>query len=403
MKKVLTLVIILITIDAFLVAENTEAGGWEEIWRNISVGKTITPGQQMTATVYNAAVTFTIIDIDGIANNFANNDKIDLMVVGGGKTLTFSGTKTGLINWAKDNKDNLLMAIFGASPETSFSGATNTSFNNQQLLTVISPSPSSSAENKNIAFIPVSIKDVIVKGQYDFMEIGKDKVNAKGSSGLVNYEYKFGENLKYSIGITIPYRQIDVDDNLNSEFKFASFIPYYKHRWYAEKSLIELMINAALNVTYLKSSMFPSGGGYLEYGGGLGMKYAYALATGFDVSAGLSYQICKKKIPSGLVPEELKWLSDAINDLPVEQDLTPSIGFVYRIMPEKLTFRGEAFRIHQLQSGVVSGFRNQTVAIGIFSYKLSKNVEIALGYKRSFEVKNLTDQSVIASLQLRWK
>lgn len=408
MRKIALVTLCFVLLGLGLFSGSALAGGWEDIWRNLSSGKTITPGVEQTATAYNAVATFTIQSNDGIANNFSSSDKIRGEIVGNGVTLKTPGydsnqyiSKDELVQWAKDNNTSLLKIFFGASPETSFGGSTNVSYNSQQMFT--SFALSSSSTGGKLPFVPVSTKDIVIKGQYDFMEIGPNKTRATGSSGMLSYEHKFGENAANSIGIGIPYRQIDVKDDLNSEYKYASFMPFYKHRWYGDKSMVEAMVNLTLDAVYLKSSLFPDGGGYLEYGGGAGVKYAYAVASSLDLSAGLSYQLLQKSIPGGIVPDELKWVQDAINSLPMEQDIIPSVGLVYRIVPDKLSFRGDVFRISQLQSGVESGQRNQTVALGLFTYKAGQLADITLGYKRSFEVKDLTDQSVIASVKFGWK
>lgn len=376
------------------------AGGWEEIYQNLSPGKSITSGQEVTASVYNATLTFTITDRDGNLANFAETDAINLRVAGHGKTMTFSGSKTGLIDWATTNSGELLATIFGASPEIGFSGTTNTQYNTQQIFTTLSAMPSTGGTG--ISFVPVSTKDVVVSGQYDFMEVGQDKVSTKGSSGTVGYERKFGIDQRHSLGIVVPYRQLDADDEIESNAKYVAFVPFYKHRWYGDNYQIEWMVNAAVNVTYLKSAVFPDGGGYFEYGGGTGVQYAHAFTPRISMDVGLMYQALKKEIPSSMVPDELKWVSDSISALPVEQDLTPSIGVTWHLLPEKFSFRGQVFRIHQLQSDVEPGYRNQTVALGLFTYNAFDKVQLSMGYKRSFEMQDLEDQSVILSARIKW-
>ncbi|MBI5789469.1 MAG: hypothetical protein HZA78_11525 [Candidatus Schekmanbacteria bacterium] len=378
------------------------AGGWEEILQKLSPGNEIVDGTPVTASAYNGTLTFTITNVDGIANNFGDTDTVDLTLTGAGKTLVFSGSKTALVDWAKDNKDTLLTIVFGASPESSITGSTNTGYNIQQLFTNISPAPTASSSNSQMLFMPVTNKDIVVSGQYDYMTVGKNKDKANGSSGMFNYEHKFGEDSKHSLGIALPYRQLTVEDELESDFKYLSILPFYKFRAYGRKYLVEWIVNLTANATYIKSALFPDGGGYFEYGGGIGLKYSYAFDPRFSVSAGIMYQALKKEIPAGLVPEELQWVSEAINNLPVEQDLVPSLGFVGQIVPDKLSLRGEVFRVHQLQSDVESDYKYQTVALGQFTYYFTKKIKASLGYKQSFEVKNLKDQSVIASLDIGW-
>ena len=399
MKRNVILSLFLSFISVLCSFGDAGASAWEDIFRELSDGGRIIPGERMTSPLYKASLRFTIFDHDGVANNFSDGDRIRLFISGNGESLSFNGTKAELIAWSKKNSDQLMRIIFGSSPETAFSGSTSTAFNIQQFFMTPFPSLESSAET---GFVPVTTKDIAVTGQYDFMEIGRQDVSATGESGLLNYERKFGVDAANSIGIAIPFRNIKLDDSLDSEYMFASFLPYYKHRWYMDKSVVEWLVNLTLNVNYMESSLFPDGSGYYEYGGGTGVKYGYRLHPNVDINLGLVYELLKKETPSDFVPEELRWISDAVNDLPVEHDLVPSLGLIWRILPKKLTFRGELFRIMQLQSGVPSGMRNQTVALGVFNFKPSKRFDLAFGYKRSFEIDNLTDQSVIASLRYSW-
>jgi hypothetical protein len=399
MKRLLFFTIFFSFISVLCILGDAGASAWEDIFKNLSDGRRINPGERMGSPLYNASLNFIITNNDGIANNFSGSDTIALHISGNGESLSFNGTNTELVAWSKKHSDKLLRIIFGSSPETAFGGSTSSSYNIQQFFITPSPSLESSAEN---GFVPVTTKDIAVTGQYDFMKIGKDNTSATGESGLLNYEQKFGVDAANSIGIAIPYRNIKLDDSLDSKYMFASFLPYYKHRWYMDKSVVEWLINLTLNVNYLESSLFPDGSGYYEYGGGTGVKYGYRLHPNVDINAGLVFELLKKQIPSDLVPEEIRWISNAVNDLSVEEDLVPSLGVIWRILPKKLTFRGELFRIMQLQSGVASGMRNQTVALGIFNFKPSKSIDLAVGYKRSFEIDNLTDQSLIASFRYAW-
>jgi hypothetical protein len=399
MKRRLFFTIFFSFIAVLCILGDAGASVWEDIFENLSDHRRITPGVQMDSPLYHASLTFTITSNDGVDNNFSGSDTIDMHISGNGESLSFNGTKAELVAWSKKHSEKLFRIIFGSSPETAVGGSTSSSFNIQQFFMGPFPSLESSAEN---GFVPVTTKDIAVTGQYDFMKIGKDDTRATGESGLLNYETKFGVDAANSIGIAIPYRNIKLDDSLDSKYMFASFLPYYKHRWYMDKSVVEWLVNLTLNVDYLESSAFPDGSGYYEYGGGTGVKYGYRLHPNVDINVGLVYELLKKEIPSDLVPEEVRWISNALNDLPLEQDLVPSLGVIWRVVPKKLTFRGELFRIMQLQSGVPSGMRNQTVALGIFNFKPSKSIDLSVGYKQSFEIDNLTDQSVIASFKYAW-
>lgn len=380
----------------FITSSAYAANEWENIFKDLSSGRTITPGVAQDASVYNSKMNFVITDNNGVANDFDDSDTVNLAIKGNGQDLRFTGDKLNLINWAIQNKNNLMKAIFGNAPDAAISGITNGQLATQQLFSATLGSP----ENFGISFIPISNRDIVLKAQYDFMEI--DNADATGGSGMLTYDNKFGDDNDKSFGITIPYRQLDIDDKLNSTYQNVSFIPHFKKRWYMSQSLTELTVHANLGLTYLESSIFPDGGGFLDYGMGTNVKYAYAFNDQLSVNAGLGYQVIKRDIPSDLVPDELKWVSDSFNDLDPEHSITPSLGVFYSIIPSKLSFRGEVFRIHQVVGDAISDYEKQTVCLGVFSFSVTDKIRASVGYKQSFEMKDITDQSLIFDCKFRW-
>lgn len=390
----------LIALSAFTLCIPTAYAGdeWQKIFQDLSLDKEITPGKLMSASLYNTKMEFTITDNNNFASDFNDNDTVFFRITGNGENLypTKSLTKDELVTWAEDNKDKLFKAIFGNAPDASIGGMTGNQALAQQLFTSINSSP----ENNGTSFIPISTKDIILNSQYDFMEINNN--DATGNSGMLSYAFTLGENKDYSIGITVPYRQLELDDNLDSQYKHLSAVPNVKKRWYLEQSMVELTVNALFGLTYLESSLFPDGGGYLDYGAGTAVKYAYAFNDQLSLNAGLGYMFSKREIPSDLVPDEIKWVSDALNSVDMEHDIIPSVGVFYSIIPGKLSLRGELFRISQLQSDAISDYKNQTVAMGAVTYNVFRTTKVSLGYKRSFELKDVTDQSFILDLKIGW-
>lgn len=371
-------------------------GEWEKIFTELSAGKEIVPGVIQSSKVYSASLDYIITDNNGIPNDFYANDTVKLNVSGNGKAVSFEGDKDALVAWAKANQDSLFSAIFGDSPDVSMGGMTSGQSTNQQLFSTEQASP----ENKNMGFAPLNVKDVILNSQYDLMLI--NDFDASGSSGVLNYNMKIGEDRDKAFGITVPYRHLALDDNIDSNYNHVSFMPFFKKSWFGDASIIELNTVALIGLTYLESALFPDGGGYMEYGAGTGVKYAYALDDSLSLNCGLSYLGTKKSIPSDMVPEEIRWVADAINDADMEHDLIPSVGAFYTIMPGKLSLRGELFRVHQLQSDAPEDYKNQTVALGIITYNVMDMAKVSLGYKRSFELKDITDQSFIFDCKVSW-
>lgn len=372
------------------------ADEWEEIFRDLSTGNTITPGVTQTANIYNAGTQFVITNNNGVVNDFDGTDTINLAIKGNGVNLAFNGNKDALVAWSVLNKDALMKAVFGNAPDAAVSGMTNGQMATQQLFSATLGSP----ENFGVTFVPISNRDIVLKGQYDFMDI--NDVDATGGSGLLTYDSKFGKDNDKSFGINIPFRQLDIDDQLDSTYQNISFIPHFKQRWYMTQALTELTVHANIGLTYMESDLFPDGSGFIDYGMGTNVKYAYAFNDQLSLNAGLGYQITKRDIPSDLVPKELKWVADSFNDLDPEHSITPSIGVFYSIMPSKLSFRGEIFRIHQVVGDAISDYENQTVVLGVFSFSVTDKIRASLGYKQSFEMKDITDQSVIFDFKMRW-
>lgn len=399
-----------------------EEEGWESIFLNLSDGKEIQDGVKQFEQLYSAGVQFTITDGDGDKTNFDDEDMVEVRIKGNGEDLRFSGTKEGLVDWADHNRKALFQAVFGNSPDMSVSGRTNTMHLAQvAFITPIFMAPNVShpggarapsgdsvadaagaaeAADGTISFVPVSNKDIVISGQHDFMEIGDDE--ATGDSGIISYEWRFGESRANSGGISVPYRQMELDDTINTEYKHAALMPFFKHRWYRPNGMLEWSVNLTASLTYLKSDAFDDGGGYMEYGGGTGIRYSHALNANAILYTGLMYQGMEKNIPDDLVDEEVEWISETLNDLPFEHDLIPSVGGMVNLFSGKVTVKGEVFRVHQMQDEVVDGYENQTVVFGMVTWRPKPKYQFSLGYKESFELEDITDRSVIVDWKISW-
>lgn len=393
---------------------------WQSIFQNIPKDSRIVEETAQEGKLYGANATFTIRDGNGKLGDFGDNDLIFLDIQGNGVSLSFGSasdrkTKQELVDWAEANKTQLFRAIFGDSPERSASGMTTTQSLAQSAFIssvymapnalpgttgTAGPGTTGVSEAETFSFVPVSNKDIVISGQHDSMKIGADK--ATGSSGIMAYEWRFGASRTHSAGISIPYRQLDLEDNLDTEYKHAAFMPFFKKRWYQPNGVVEWMVNGTLGVTYLKSKVFTDGGGYMEYGGGTGIRYSHALSSNAIVNAGLMYQALKKEIPNDLVPEEVRWISNALNALPWEHSIIPSVGGIMNFMDGFLTLRGEVFRVHQVQDDVPSGYENQTVVFGMATIRPLSWFSFSLGYKESFELEDVTDQSYVVDFTLTW-
>ncbi|MCW7754634.1 hypothetical protein OOT00_11625 [Desulfobotulus sp. H1] len=406
--KVLCLVSMLGMLGMPVLAGDEEV--WQSIFNNIPSEKEIIKNELQTGRLYNATVVFTVEGVQGDNGVLRESDTIDLTLEGRGVApMSFRGTKEDLVIWAETNRTALFKAVFGNAPDVAASGMTSTqSLAQSAFMSSVYMAPNTRTgmgavatdSGGAVSFIPVSNKDIVISGQHDRMKIGDDK--ATGSSGIMAYEWRFGDSMRHSAGISIPYRQLDVDDSLDTEYKHAAMMPFFKKRWYRSNGVLEWMVNGTLGVTYLKSKVFTDGGGYLEYGGGTGIRYSHALTANAIVNAGIMYQGLKKEIPSDLVPDEVRWISDALNDLPWEHNVIPSVGTIVNLMDGRLTLKGEVFRVHQVQNEVVDGYEYQTVVFGMATVRPWSWFSCSLGYKESFELKDITDRSYIIDFTITW-
>jgi hypothetical protein len=370
----------------------SSAGGWADTFAALSSGKTIQSGVQQDTSIYSARHIFTIYDQDGVVDNFSATDRIEYSVTNAytGQDLTFNGTREDLTQWAKENASALLAVIFSGSPDMAIAGTPNANI----AATV-------GASRVFDSLQTVRNNDIRVSGQYDFFTIGKDNIDASGSSGVMAYTSVVGETGKHALGIEIPYRMLDVDDDFGSSLTYLTLNPFYEYSTTSGPSRYSLTVGLNFGGTYVDSAIFDGGGGYFQYGGMIGGAIGRTLTTRLEGRIGLNYQILDRYIPSGQVVDEQKWIADAINDADAEQTLTPAIGMTFWVLPETLSVDANVFRIHALSSDVPDEFKYQTVLNSFVNVRVD-NWLVTLGYKTSFEIEDFSDHSIVAAVRYLW-
>ncbi|TWI76816.1 hypothetical protein LZ24_00438 [Desulfobotulus alkaliphilus] len=97
---------------------------WQSIFNNIPSEKEIRQGVWQKGSLYNANVEYMITN--GVDGKLSDTDTITMTVEGRGITpISFTGNKTQLTEWAKENKNDLFKAVFGNAPDTATSGRTS--------------------------------------------------------------------------------------------------------------------------------------------------------------------------------------------------------------------------------------------------------------------------------------
>jgi hypothetical protein len=348
-------------------------------------------GTDQSGTVYNAEYGFTITDTD-LSGTYTNADTItlDLSSITGNNDLNYNGTIGGLTDWAKANSTDLFKIFFGSSPDGTIAGESGSNF----------LAAAGAARYMDSVHI-IGNHDIRARVQYDFFKVGPERNKAKGSSGLIGYSQMLGETGTHAVGFEFAYRTLAVDDGWGTDMLYLMLSPYYEYSdtWGPNRWVVGGGINAGL--TKLNSDVFGGQGGYFHYGANLGAGIGRTLTKWLEARAALGYQYLERYIPNSLVSDDFRWLSEALNDLPAEQTLTPAVGFTLWMMPETLSLEANLFRVHQLGGGVDSGSRYQTVANGFLTWTPG-TWRLMAGYKTSWEIENFKDHSIIASAQYLW-
>jgi hypothetical protein len=366
-------------------------------WTTVLDNLQTAPGKydvEQVGKLYNAEYNFTVTTVAAGAppSTYQGADIVSFNVESliGNKDLAYNGTIDGLTDWAEDNAADLFKIFFGSSPESAISGETGSNLQ-----------ATAAASRYMDAVHIVGNHDIRARVQYDFFKVGPEQNKAKGSSGIISYSQMMGETGTHAVGFEFIYRTLAVDDGWGTDMLYLMLSPYYEYSdtWGPNRWVVGGGLNGGL--TKLNSNVFGGQGGYLQYGASIGGGIGRTLTRWLEARAALGYQYLERYIPDSLVSDDFKWLSEALNDMPAEQTLTPAVGFTVWMMPETLSLEGNLFRVHQVGGGVDSGSRYQTVANGFITWTPG-TWRLMAGYKTSWEIENFKDHSIIASAQYLW-
>ncbi len=376
------------------------AGGWEDIIKGSEADLTINDdGQSHTTNFYNASLTYTIINNDGIDGNFAGTDTAVVTIISDGKVLTSGSTpltEEGLKTWAKENSTEIIDAVFNGDPIATLGGqnsGTTTATNVTQTISTLS-----SKKKQDTSGI-TSFQSKVLMGS-ETVDIKDGTKEIDGKAGLVSFadDTDGGNNW----GLVVAYRDTSSNDSFSSETKSLSFAPFYKIENPVNESFeLPLIINLTTNILYLKSTVFPDGGGYLEYGAGIGTTPSYKVSDSFLLNSNISLQYLKKYIPSSYVPEDAEWVADAINNLKPLRVLSYGAGFQFFIL-ENWDISLDAMQAkHLVTDDIKAGREKATYYVTTTSYK-GESWDIGLGYKTVKSVKDYDEDSYLVSLSYNW-
>ena len=341
--------------------------------------------------LYNAKVSyqFTVFDNN---QHHDDNDRVWIKIEGDGVTIETPRdglTKDELTDWGKANADALMKAIYGGDPTATMSGQSTSS-------------TSAATKSRNLGMINSLSNNFSSKV---LMNSESATIKNKGesgdaTSGVLNYSYDFTNGDK--LGFLTTYRYTKVNDHWGSKSGNLSLIPFYTINSYINGQLdIATTINLIGSAVYLESSIFPDGGGYLEYGAGAGVLPTYKITDKLWLNTSLAYQYSKKYIPSSKVPEDLEFVADAINNLEAMQTVNYGIGAKYHFT-KQWRASADILQIMQLKKEDLEEGRDKaTYYMAQTQYDLY-NWTLGLGYKIVRDVADYEEDSYMFTCKYNW-
>jgi len=371
--------------------------GWQDFLSAIAENQVLQDdGQLHQGEVYNASITYRV---DGNNDHkLGSDEKVYLKVVGpDGRTIeTPQGgyTKSQLIDWAKGHSNDLLIAIFGAEPAQ---GITGTPSSTDTALTMVNlPNPPHRKRKVSL------FREKLGKEYNSFIVLNSENsllVNegqtGRSTAGVLQKD--IGDNF----GIAIGYRQTKMGDRFNSKSYFLNLSPYFRYSFDVEEQLrIDSHLWISGSALYTKSKLFPDGAGYLQYGFGGLLKPTYLLYpdAGLYWNMGVGFQWSKKYIPKSWVPEEMKFVAEAVNNLPADKMviLSTAIGvsFTSNIKGETGTIYAHHLKIEGVDRGRNSALYHYAKLNATFG-----RWEAGIGYKYVTRVTNYRERAYMLSLR----
>ena len=413
---------------SFLLGSIAFGASWEDVLKSVDIKKykLYDDGNFHTGEVYKAKVIYRVINGNNDGKLQAN-EKVYIKVIGPANITVetpYPLTKDGLVEWAKQHSTTLLKAVFGPEPSETFVG-TSTSLNN--TITVAEAISSSIEIGTERTLTPHEIQKVTIEKTPQQTPSRKEKVsNVKktlskilfpnvillqsekadltvdgydGSSTAGYLKYSRLIKQRFIIGSVLAYRYTKIDDEWNSKARYITLYPFigFSHR-VTPKLNMRYTAHINVGVLYAKSKMFPDGAGYLDYGFGFAISPVYSIFDKLYATVSFGYQYNKKYVPENLVPDDLKFLAEAINGM--KPSHIGSINLKFTFIPiEDLYLVAGVYHAKQL-SGELERDK-ATYYYGYGKYNI-KRFSLMLGYKISDGIKNYDEKAYMASVGFNW-
>jgi hypothetical protein len=406
-----------------IVASNT----WEDILAGSSVDKTIIDdGSEVTNSFYNSTLTYSINNNDGIDGNFEGTDTASITITNNGKVLS-SGSLTSdqMKEWAETNSSDIINVVFNGdligsvsgmssaissvseststlgtlstleSSSSSLSSSSSTSLESSQSTDSSDNSDESSEKSSGVNSFSSQV--MMSSETSTIVNNSQDGSATAGIAGFVR-KLKNGNNW----GMAFSYKFADMEDELSSKTKTLSILPFYTLNKYHNQIALPVTFNLALNVQYLESDVFKDGAGYLEYGFGTQVNPKYSINKKLYLKGTLGYNYLKKHIPSSFVPDDAKWLADAINSIPAAQIFNYGVGLNYDFSVDwNVQLNIQQNKIVN-NSSVEDGRDAPIYYYASSKYDINDDWILRVGYKQVKNVKNYEEKTYMFSVNYNW-
>lgn len=394
-------------------------GSWEDLMAGINPDQDIQSGTEVSGSLYESSFTYFIQDGDGILDNFSSADRGYVVITdtNGNVSLDTRDTQSlmsddELETWAEDNADEILTSVFGGDPAGSMGGQDSATQTTTTTITTINTISSKSTKvSKSNAAKAVAKKDkdeeienTVVSSvtvlSSETLTIKDNDKEIKGNSGILSYAHTMKS--ANSLGLIVNYKYTKADDTLKSKTNNIALTPYYRVENRINENLdIPLIFNITGNIVYLESTVFPDGVGYLEYGAGFGIVPKYKVNKSLSFNFNTSVQYLEKYIPESYVPEDAKWLSDAINNLKAMKVASYGVGADYQIL-DNWSFGLNALQTKHLVTDNVKEGREKATYYSAITAVDWNDLRLVLGYKIVKDLKDYEESAYMASLSYGW-
>jgi hypothetical protein len=381
-----------------------EANSWEDVLKSVS-GQNLQLNDNGVVTsgeVYKANFQYQVVD----GNNngkLDDNERVYVTISDGNEGSIATGTamtKDELTTWATENKDKFLEYIFGDNPT---SGATGT----QNSVTETSTAILQSVTNRTKRMRKATAKDVTEDGgmfnsqvmlNSEYASITYKGQDATSTNFMFDY-FDDSETYAGEFGGMFIYKHVEAD-NLNTKVDTLNIAPYYRHyQDVSDDFYIAYVVNLAISLNYMKSDLFTDGAGYVEYGMGFSVVPDYAINDQWSVNGIVGFQALDKYIPTSQLDDEVKFIAEAVNDVPWQKSFNVGIGTQYEIS-NNMMFNANVLNVSMIGSD--DGDRDESLYLAASFYYFDEAWSYSLGYKTVQNVDNYDEDAYMLTIIYNW-